>query len=105
MPSNTLSRRVQQLEAQLGTRLLQRSTRKLTLTNTGQAFYERCVVSVDGLIDAGQELMNGSEEPDGLVRIAAMADFFDFFPMEWVAGFLAEYPRVQLDFVHQRCSR
>ena len=31
MPSNTLSRRVQQLEAQLGTRLLQRSTRKLTL--------------------------------------------------------------------------
>lgn len=98
MPSNTLSRRVQQLEAQLGTRLLQRSTRKLTLTNTGQAFYERCVFSVDGLIDAGQELMSGSEEPNGLVRIAAMADFFDFFPMEWVAGFLAEHPRVQLDF-------
>lgn len=99
MPSNTLSRRVLQLEGQLGTRLLQRSTRKLTLTNTGQSFYERCVVSVDGLIDAGQELMSGSEEPNGLVRIAAMADFFDFFPMEWVAGFLAEYPRVQLDFV------
>jgi|SRR5450830_665033 len=99
MPSNTLSRRVQQLEAQLGTRLLQRSTRKLTLTHLGQAFHDRCSGAVEGLIDAGQQLMTGSQEPSGIVRIAAMADFFDFFPMEWVADFLAEYPRVQLDFV------
>ncbi|KKA09378.1 LysR family transcriptional regulator [Pseudomonas ogarae] len=99
MPSNTVSRRVQQLEVQLESRLLQRSTRKLTLTHAGQGFYERCVDAVDGLMDAGQELMMGSEEPSGLVRIAAMADFFDFFPMEWVADFLAAHPRVQLDFV------
>ncbi|AMZ70825.1 MULTISPECIES: LysR family transcriptional regulator [Pseudomonas] len=99
MPSNTVSRRVQQLEAQLESRLLQRSTRKLTLTHAGQGFYERCVDAVDGLMDAGQELMMGSEEPSGLVRIAAMADFFDFFPMQWVADFLAAHPRVQLDFV------
>jgi DNA-binding transcriptional LysR family regulator len=99
MPSNTVSRRVQQLEAQLGSRLLQRSTRKLTLTNVGEGFYERCMGAVDGLMDAGQELMQGSDEPAGLVRIAAMADFFDFFPMQWIADFLAAHPRVQLDFV------
>ncbi|EJL02498.1 MULTISPECIES: LysR family transcriptional regulator [Pseudomonas] len=99
MPSNTVSRRVQQLEAQLGKRLLQRSTRKLTLTQVGQGFFERCVDAVDGLAEAGQELMKGSDEPSGLVRIAAMADFFDFFPMQWVADFLAAHPRVQLDFV------
>ncbi|WP_297842577.1 LysR family transcriptional regulator [Pseudomonas sp.] len=99
MPSNTLSRRVQQLEAQLGTRLLQRSTRKLTLTHSGQAFHDRCFGAVEGLIDAGQQLMTGSQEPSGTVRIAAMADFFDFFPMEWVADFLAVHPQVQLDFV------
>lgn len=99
MPSNTVSRRVQQLEGQLGTRLLQRSTRKLTLTQVGQGFYERCVNAVDGLTEAGQELMKGSDEPSGRVRIAAMADFFDFFPMQWVADFLAAHPRVQLDFV------
>jgi DNA-binding transcriptional LysR family regulator len=99
MPSNTLSRRVQQLEAQLGTRLLQRSTRKLTLTHSGQVFHDRCSGAVEGLIDAGQQLMTGNQEPSGIVRIAAMADFFDFFPMEWVADFLALYPRVQLDFV------
>lgn len=99
MPPNTVSRRIQQLEVQLGTRLLQRSTRKLTLTSAGQAFHERCAGAVDGLIEVGQELMTGSQDPNGLVRVAAPADFFDFFPMEWVAEFLAAYPRVRLDFV------
>lgn len=99
VPPNTVSRRIQQLETQLGTRLMQRSTRKLTLTSAGQGFHARCAGAVDGLADAGQELMSGSQEPSGLVRVAAIADFFDFFPMEWVADFLAAHPRVRLDFV------
>jgi len=99
MPPNTVSRRIQQLEVNLGTRLLQRSTRKLTLTSAGQDFHERCAGAVDGLLEAGQELMTGSGEPSGLVRVAAPADFFDFFEMEWVTEFLAAHPRVRLDFV------
>ncbi|MBD8493483.1 LysR family transcriptional regulator [Pseudomonas syringae] len=99
MPANTLSRRVQQLEDQVGTRLLQRSTRKLTLTQAGQAFHDRCSSAVEGLMEAGQQLISGSQEPSGTVRVAAMADFFDFFPMQWVADFLAAYPKVRLDFV------
>lgn len=99
MPPNTVSRRIQQLEAHLGTRLLQRSTRKLTLTNAGQDFHERCAGAVDGLLDAGQALVTGSNEPSGLVRVAAPADFFDFFQMAWVSEFLAAYPRVRLDFI------
>lgn len=43
--------------------------------------------------------MTGSNEPSGPVRVAATADFFDFFLMEWVAEFLAAHPRVRLDFV------
>ncbi|MBT2335895.1 LysR family transcriptional regulator [Variovorax paradoxus] len=99
LPPNTVSRRVQQLEAQLGTRLMQRSTRKLTLTSAGQAFHERCAGAVDGLVEAGQALITGGQQPSGLVRVAAMADFFDFFPMEWVADFLAAHPLVRIDFV------
>jgi DNA-binding transcriptional LysR family regulator len=99
MPANTLSRRIQGLEAQLGARLMQRSTRKLTLTSAGQAFHERCAGAVDGLVDAGQELMTGSQTPSGLVRVAATADFFEFFPIEWTAEFLAAHPLVRLDFV------
>ena len=98
-PPNTVSRRIQHLEVQTGTRLLQRSTRKLTLTSAGQAFYARCEGAVDGLVDAGQELITGGQDPSGLVRIAAPADFFDFFPMAWVDEFLTMYPRVRLDFV------
>ncbi|CAN7653836.1 LysR family transcriptional regulator [Variovorax paradoxus] len=99
LPPNTVSRRIQQLEAQLGTRLMQRSTRRLTLTSAGQAFHVRCAGAVDGLVEAGQELVTGSQQPSGLVRVAATADFFDFFPMEWVADFLAAHPLVRVDFV------
>ena len=99
IPPNTLSRRVQQLEAHLGTRLMQRSTRKLSLTSAGQDFHERCAEAVEGLVDAGQSLLSRNEAPSGLVRVAAPADFFDFFPMEWLAEFLAEYPQVRVDFV------
>jgi DNA-binding transcriptional LysR family regulator len=99
LPPNTVSRRIQQLEAQLGTRLMQRSTRKLTLTGAGQDFHDRCAGAVDGLVAAGQALVAGGQEPSGLVRVAAPADFFDFFPMEWVSDFLAAHPLVKLDFV------
>ncbi|MES2927846.1 MAG: LysR family transcriptional regulator [Burkholderiales bacterium RIFCSPHIGHO2_01_FULL_64_960] len=99
VPPNTLSRRVQQLEAQLGTRLMQRSTRHLTLTNAGQVFLERCSGAVEGLMDAGEELLAVNQEPSGLVRVAAPADFFDFFAMEWLTEFLAAHPKVRVDFV------
>ena len=99
VPPNTVSRRIQQLEEQLGTRLLQRSTRKLTLTSAGEGFHERCANSVDGLVDAGQELMTDNQEASGLVRVAAPADFFDVFLMEWVAEFLRANPKVRLEFV------
>jgi DNA-binding transcriptional LysR family regulator len=99
VPPNTLSRRIQQLEAGLGTRLMQRSTRRLTLTSAGQAFLEQCAGSVDALLEAGQALTTGSREPAGLVRVAAPADVFDFFPVEWISAFLGTHPRVRLDFV------
>ncbi len=99
IPPNTLSRRVQQLEAQLGTRLMQRSTRKLSLTSAGQDFHDRCADAVEGLVNAGQALSSRSEAPSGLVRVAAPADFFDFFPMEWLLAFLSEYPKVRVEFV------
>ena len=96
VPSNTVSRRVQGLEEQLGTRLLQRSTRKLTLTSAGEEFNARCAGAVAGLLEAGQELSSGGEEPSGLVRVAAPADFLDLVVMEWIAEFLASHPKVRM---------
>ena len=56
VPANTLSRRIRQLESGVGTRLMQRSTRKLTLTAAGSAFFERCAPAVEGVVDAGREV-------------------------------------------------
>jgi DNA-binding transcriptional LysR family regulator len=99
VPPNTLSRRIRQLEAGLDTRLMQRSTRKLTLTAAGLAFFERCAPAVDGVLDAGKELAGVSQTAGGTVRIAAPVDFLDFFKIEWVMQFLALHPKVRLDFV------
>jgi DNA-binding transcriptional LysR family regulator len=99
VPSNTLSRRIKQLETELDTRLMQRSTRKLTLTRSGQLFFERCAAAVDGVVLAGKDLADVSRKPSGTVRIAAPADFLDLFHMEWVAEFLQRYPEIHLDFV------
>ncbi len=99
VPPNTLSRRIRQLESTLDTRLMQRSTRKLTLTAAGQAFFDRCAAAVDGVLQAGKDLMSGKDKPSGSVRIAAPADFLDLFRIEWVAEFLSFHPHVRLDFV------
>ena len=99
IPPNTVSRRILQLEQQLGMRLLQRSTRKLTLTSAGQTLHERTAGVVEGLSEATRELMTGTQEPSGLIRIAAPADFFDFFQMDWTAEFLQRYPRVSTEFM------
>jgi DNA-binding transcriptional LysR family regulator len=99
MPSATVSRRIQQLEVRLGTRLMQRSTRKLMLTSAGESFYERCGPAVEEIIEAGQLHVAGNAMPSGTVRVAAPTSFFDFFRMEWVEDFLVAHPLVRLDFV------
>lgn len=99
MPSNTLSRRIQQLEAALGARLLHRSTRKLTLTEAGAAFHARCADSVETLSEAAIDLADGGRSPSGKLRVAAPADFFHWCPVEWMAEFLRLHPKVQLEFV------
>ncbi|WP_095102698.1 LysR family transcriptional regulator [Pseudomonas sp. Irchel 3A5] len=98
-PSNTLSRRIKQLEEKLGARLLHRSTRKLTLTDAGKSLYEQSSAQITQLIEISSKLLNGSHEPAGRVRVAAPADFFEVFDMNFVADFLTRYPKVQLDFL------
>ena len=99
MPANSVSRHVQQLEAQLGSRLLQRSTRRLSLTAAGQIFFDRCAGAVADLSQAGQDMIDGSRQPSGLIRIAAPAGFLDLFAIDWVVQFLDAYPQVRLEFV------
>jgi DNA-binding transcriptional LysR family regulator len=99
MPANTVSRRIQDLETRIGLRLLQRSTRKLALTDAGRRLYDRCSAPIDAVSRSVQELVDDSATPSGGLRIAAPVDFLDSFRMEWIAEFLAAFPRVRLDFL------
>jgi DNA-binding transcriptional LysR family regulator len=99
MPPSRLSRRVQQLEDALGTRLLSRSTRKLSLTAAGSVLYERCLEPLDLVRRTSKEIAQGAAIPQGLVRVSAPANFLDFFPMKWIKEFLKAYPSVQLELM------
>src|SRR5258708_36580203 len=78
---------------------MQRSTRKLKLTDAGHELYGNSAAAVDGLLQAGEDLIAGARIPSGLIRVAMPADFFDFYKMEWVAEFLALHPQVRIEFV------
>ncbi|VFR32326.1 Transcriptional regulator, LysR family [plant metagenome] len=99
MPPNTVSRRVQQLEEKLQTRLLQRSTRKLSLTPTGRQFFDGCVASIDDIERTRMEVLDAGLEPKGTIRVAAPADFFSHFDIDAISRFHERYPLVRLDFV------
>lgn len=99
MPSNTLSRHIQKLETALGARLLQRTTRKLTLTSAGQRLHEQIAGPMRELFQATLGLQDDVQGPSGCVRVAAVADLFEFFSMGAVADFLAAHPKLKLEFV------
>ena len=99
MPPTTLSRQVAQLEDSLQARLLQRTTRKLTLTDAGRTLFDKCATQIEALNGAAQELAGDHRAPKGTVRVASSAGFFDYFEMAWVREFLDSHPGVQLEFV------
>jgi DNA-binding transcriptional LysR family regulator len=98
MPANTLSRRIDQLEGQLGTRLLHRSTRKLAPSAEGQALFERYSPALDQILEI-ERLQSDAQAPSGSVRVTAMAGLFEFFRMEWLVEFYARYPNITVDFL------
>jgi DNA-binding transcriptional LysR family regulator len=99
MPANTLSRRIDQLEGQLGTRLLHRSTRKLATSVEGQALFERYAPALDQILEIEQRLNADAQAPSGSVRVTAMAGLFEFFRIEWLGEFYARYPSISVDFL------
>lgn len=99
IPPTTLSRQVAQLEDTLQARLLHRSTRKLNLTDAGRLLFDQSVAQVDALRSAADQLMGARETPQGSIRVAASAGFFDSFDMAWIEAFLVAYPLVRVEFV------
>ncbi|MBR8071939.1 LysR family transcriptional regulator [Burkholderia cenocepacia] len=98
MPANTLSRRIDQFEGHIGTRLLHRSTRKLAPSTEGLALFERYAPALDRIFEIERQHADG-QEPAGTVRVAAMAGLFEVIKLEWLAEFYARHPRISIDFL------
>ena len=70
IPKSRLSRRVSELEAQLGVRLLQRTTRKLSLTDVGEAFLRHCQAVRESALAARDTVAQVQTEPRGTIRVS-----------------------------------
>ncbi len=92
-----VSRHVADLEQRLGVRLLNRTTRKLSLTDDGQTFYHQCIDIISALDDAESELSSRSAEASGLVRISAPVTFGNLYLAPLWGVFLNRHPKVTLD--------
>ncbi|QRN99631.1 LysR family transcriptional regulator [Archangium violaceum] len=97
MPKSTVSRKVSELEERVGAQLLQRTTRKLHLTEVGRAYYEHCARIVAEAEAAEQSVTRMQAVPHGLLRVTAPLTFSHLGPL--VAEFMKSYPEVQLDLV------
>src|SRR5687767_15429540 len=75
MPKSTVSRKVSELEERLGARLLQRTTRTLSLTDVGRTFYQHCARIVGELEEAEQAVSRLQEIPRGRLRVTAPLNF------------------------------
>lgn len=84
------------LENELGVQLLHRSTRVVTPTETGLAFYERCVEILASLEEAERAITQLHEEPRGRLRVNAPMSFGTMHLAPALADFLVQYPDLQV---------
>jgi DNA-binding transcriptional LysR family regulator len=95
---SSVSRSVAALEADLGVRLLQRTTRRIGLTDAGRAYYQRARDALGSLEEARQAVASLGAEPSGSVRITAPVDVAGDLAAVTDA-FLRQHPRVRIEVV------
>jgi DNA-binding transcriptional LysR family regulator len=92
-----VSKRVSQLEERLGARLFQRTTRQLTLTETGAGYFKR-VVDILSLCEEAEDFVSRrNTKPRGLLKISIPTTFSRLHIAPYLGKFLATYPDIELD--------
>jgi len=97
LPKSTVSRKLAQLEERLGVRLVQRTTRKLALTDIGEMYYERCKGIVHDVLEAEKLVTDMQATPRGRLRITATVDFSTRWLGDIVASFLAQHSEINIE--------
>jgi DNA-binding transcriptional LysR family regulator len=97
LSTSAISRQVSELEAHLDTRLLHRTTRRLSLTEAGQSFYEHSVQLLAALDDAEASVRVAATEPRGTLRVTSGVSFGTRYLAAALAEFGAQHPELVLD--------
>jgi DNA-binding transcriptional LysR family regulator len=94
IPRSTATQVIKELEARLGVRLLQRTTRSVRSTLDGEAYYHRCVAILDEIEEAESAFRHA--KPHGLLRVDVHGTLARHFVLPALPAFLAEYPHLLL---------
>ena len=97
LPKSSVSRRVTELEKELGVPLLHRTTRKLALTEAGRAYFEQAERALTGLETAAETAAGMDAEPRGTVRVTMPVDIGVMGFAELLAEFARRYPDIHVD--------
>ena len=93
----SVSRQVNNLEEYLGVRLLQRTTRRLSLTEAGQIYYEKARQIQQDVEDASQSITGFKETPSGTLKISAPYTWAETKITPYLGEFLQQYPDLKID--------
>jgi len=96
LQKSKLSRRIQHLEERLGVRLVNRSSRRFSVTELGREYYERCIAMLVEAEAAEKVVAQTRSEPRGLIRVSCPVALINFQFGALFARFLAAYPAVNL---------
>lgn len=99
MPVTTVSGKVAALEKRLGTTLIHRTTRKLNVTQPGEAFFQRCVKALDEIMAGESEIENVKTEPKGVLKITTVADIGHTLLPPIIKGYLKNYPKMKIELI------
>jgi len=96
---STVSNKLSQLESHLGVRLLNRSTRSVTLTEAGAGYFQYCQQILEIAQEADQFATTLGDEAVGLLRIAASNEFGDVFIRKLIQPFLKDNPKLEIELI------
>jgi DNA-binding transcriptional LysR family regulator len=99
LPPTTVSRKVQELEARLGSQLLRRTTRRVAVTETGQAVYETASRGFAAIEEAETFARKRHDEPSGVLRVTMPHAFSRLQFEPWLPEFMARYPKIRVELL------
>ncbi|WP_035061325.1 LysR family transcriptional regulator [Andreprevotia chitinilytica] len=97
LPRATVTHTIKQLESRLGVRLLQRTTRSVSATLDGEAYYQRCVRLLADLEEAESAFSEAAANPGGKLRVDLQGTLARHFVIPHLPDFLARYPKIELE--------